>query len=442
MKMKTKKRNYMGMLVVNHYTADEAVDCIGAQLPSPSITEIALYEAAKDLETGKVIRGDLISKVHMSDHQFGNMIGRPNFNNGQLVTINSTKGFNVSCAKNEQDPAKKDLAKEIKHFLGQDDNQVARFINEMLVLSENALAKNRLSKQGKDDIRKYAGMLLTYVQLNEEHALNMINNVAEKRANEVKSSIHHTIRDAYRIGGEPLLLIADESSPKDKCPTIGAAGFMMVGVGGSTNIPLFDDVNMSSSVVDISLASASIKESAVSINGDEYRKDFDLFTITMSPEQYARFVRADKMEVSCTISSRFGINIDEFEQEDTREVLFAPLNSSDLYAEYIHAVKQIVKGLDSDSFKGKSGLASLVDGFNIVKQRYEEYLQDSTDAKLSAAQELFYAHQKSVSEYFQREVAVLPDSLKKEIIPPLSGLVSKVLLQVSFNENKAPDKKD
>lgn len=431
-----KQRNYMGVLVVNHYTADEAIDCVGAQLPSPSITEIALYRASKDINTGKVIRGDMISKIHMSDHQFGHMIARPNFNSGQLVTIDNVSGYKVSKLENEFDPTKQDLSAEVNSLLGNDDdNQVARFINEMLALSESAVEKNRLIKRDKEEIQKYGRMLLTYVQSNENYALNVINKVAEKRSNEVKSSIHHTIRDAHRIGGEALLSIENKAD-SDNAPRLSSAGFMMVSLGNSTSEPLFDDVNMSHSVVGITLATAVAKKSIFSTREDMFSKEEELFKVIMSPEQYARFVRADKMEVSCTISRLFAEKMDEFDRNDTREVQYSPSEGSDLFSEYIHAVKQVINGLEEDKYKGKAGLRSLLDGFKLVKERYEAYLQDSTDAKLSATQAVFEDHQKRLSEFFENEVALLPDSVKGKIVSPLSGLVSKAQLQLAMKKGE------
>lgn len=428
--MSIKYRNYMGVMVVNHYTADEAIECIGAQLPSPSITEVALYEAGKDTETGSVVRGKLLAKVHMSDHQFGMMISRPNFNSGQLVTLSHIDGYDITPIISQDDPAKDNLNAEIQHFLGRENNQVARFIKEMIELSESVVAKNRLNKSDKTEIKKYIGMLLSYVKAEDSFSLNEINHVAEQRVNEVKSAIHHTIRDAYRIGGKPLPALADNRQPVVDNKQLAPAGFMNISLGGSCSLNLFDDVNSNDSVVGITLSSAALRQNIDVIKKDEYRSEKQLFSVDMSAEQYARFVRADKMEVACTITCRFSESMDAIEDEDTRKLAFDPSSATDAYQDYVDAVNAIQQGIDNDTFKGKAGLARLLDSFNAVQAAYERYLTDSTEAKLDAAQAVFNEKQQSVSDFFKQEIQLLPKDVQKKIVKPLQSLVTKVDMRI------------
>lgn len=428
--MKIKQRNYMGVMVVNHYTADTAIECIGAQLPSPSITEVALYEASKSIDDGKVIRGKLLAKAHMSDHQFGMMISQPNFSYGQLVTLNHIDGYDITPIASHCDPAKDNISAEIQHFLGNNANQVACFIREMIELSESVVAKNRLSKSDKSEIKRYIPMLLSYVEANDSFSLNEINHVAEQRVNEVKSAIHHTIRDAYRIGGMPLPAMENNYQPVTTDKQLDPAGFISIHLGGSSSSNLFDDINTSNRVVSLSISSAALRRNIDVIEKDEYCSEKQLFSVEMSAEQYARFVRADKMEVACTITRRFAERMDTIEDEDTRKLTFTPSSATDTYQDYVDAVNVIQQGIDNETFKGKAGLAHLLESFNAVQAAYERYLTESTDAKLDAAQAIFNEKQQNISDFFEKEVQLLSVDVKNKVVKPLQSLVTKVNMRI------------
>lgn len=427
---KMKSKNYMGVLVVNHYLAEKPVDCVGSQLPSPSITEVAMYSASRNTDTGEVVRGELISKVRMSDLQFGAMIGNPNSGEGQLVTIESLSRFNVLPIDKNEDPAEDELKFEMSNLLkGGGHGQVSRFFDEMLERGETIINRGRMTKTDETEINKYLGMLSTYVKISEDYSLNSINKIAAKRVNEAKSSIHNTIRNAYRIGGEPIKAIESHVEGSDALPSLGAAGFMSANLGGNTSMKLFDDINMTHSVVSISLSSAVLRPPCDIINEPTYRKEMSLVDVHMSPEQYARFVRADKMEVPCTITRLYADTIDDFDSEDSRDIKFeSSVGKDELYSIYLDKVADISKRMDAGDFKGKTGMREFVSMLKAAQTAYEEHLAGSGDKKTQAVSDVFNFHQKEVVSFFQEEVKALPEGSRKQIMKPLEGIIPKVNL--------------
>jgi len=429
--MASKTRNYMGVLVVNHYTAEEAMECVGAQLPSPSITEVALYQASRDTETGVITRGKQINKVRMTDLQFGQMIGRPNFGSGQLVTIEASQDHIVSPLDKGEDPSEEKLKVEMANLLrGGDSGQITRFFKEMGELTDKMTKRGRMIKSDHNELEKYLRMFSSYVKNSEDYSLNSINKIAARRVDEAKSSIHHTVRNAYRIGHDPLLSIDDKRSDTGKLQTIGAAGYMMVSVGGSTSMKLFDDINMSHSVVSLRLATAVLQPPDKRIsNTPSYRSEQGMSDVQMSPEQYARFVRADRMEVPCTITRRGRQEMDEFESEDTRDVKFnTATNDSEGYNTYLAAISAISDAVNSDELKGKDGMRKLASMFTAAEDAYEVYLKESSEDKVKAVGGVFAHHQKEIAQFFDSEVKNMPEDLRKKIGKPLGNIVSQVNL--------------
>ena len=403
----------MGVLVVNHYTSKELISFIGAQLPSPNVTEVSLYSAY--LEDGLVHKDEVLASVKMSDLQFGQMIGRPNFSDGQICTTEFIKEHDIFDAIGN-DGYKTDLSKRVNELLESENDNILRFFDTMLEIVNKFSETSRLSKSAKVELEKYLNLASQYVEGNEAYALNQINEVASKRVNEIKSTIHQTIRDAHRIGGESALKLEDLSNEK-KGQRISNVGYLNVLVNGHSGGLLFDEINSSSSVVSVEMKAAKLAEGDVcSIREMRLSDKKNIFRIKMSPEQYAQFVRADSMEVSCTIDrfcDHYCGSVDEAHTDDVQPLKIKAGGTLEAYQSFM---SDMLDAVEKGQYKGKKGASVLLDEINKAKSLYADYVEHSKPEKEKAIADIADKHQRDVERFGNEYIKKIGDYGRSELV--------------------------
>jgi uncharacterized protein YaaR (DUF327 family) len=425
--MSIEKENYMGVLVVNHYTSEKPIVCFGAALPSPCITEVAVHRAGKDSVTGEVVALELIAKVRMTDLQFGKMIGQPNTHGAHMVTFLDVEGYTIDEVQTEDNIANKELKSRVETYVkSAGDSNFERFFTELKNFGSKLSSTRKLGVKDKQEIKKYAGILSTYVRSNVEFGYKEINESSSARVNELKASIHAIIRDAHRPRDKKML---ECSTPAGEHPMLAPYGYMGVNVNSQGSSLLFDDVNSNSNHVSIDIHTAHKKESSA-LGNRSFMPDNLLVTLKLSLEQYARFVRADGAMVPCTLKYVLGKKSDSVEEvySGNLDAVKSATKVSEMpsYQKYIQSVKVISDGVDANVFKGKAGSELYNQAVDEAQAAYQAFLVDGMDDRISGVGGIFDHHQREVQKFFEAETKMLPVETKKAIEVPLLGITSTI----------------
>ncbi len=419
------KANYMGLLVVNHYVAETPITCLGAQTRASGITEIALYEASYDNHKRQPIKGALISKMRMADWQFGVLVGQTNRGKGHVTTLEAHDGFDVNHPDHEVNIA----ANELKRSAGialSSDKQIDRFFNDMEGLASEAITKGRLLKSVQNEIAHTATCFLQNLPANERYHISEFNEIARKRYLEVSNSIHNAVRDAYRRQGEPLLL----DNKEETLPSMSATVLLGINMGSNNSLTLFDDINTHESTATMELHTADPYESTLTDNPEwRYTNGDLLWKVSMSPEHYTRFLRADRAEVSCTITRRAGEKIGDVPAKHTAEPIDERKSQSTTLSverEALNiAVSALIEKLKQGKYRGKAGLNTLRDDIIHARDCYAEHLESNNEEIAGKLEHVLEEQQENIQNALAQEILALPEADREKTMRILTNMVSE-----------------
>jgi ribosomal protein L17 len=375
------KKDYMGILVVNHYVADEPKICFDSQIEVKAITEIALHEAYLD-DNGKIQRGELLSHVHMSDLQFGKIISKPNSGSGQSVTLNNFKGHLIDSEQIFKDPKNTKLDKTYAKTKSLDD-QILRFLKEINIIIDEFQKTGKMSAKTKKELENLVQLIKSNSLSNHRYSLECLSNVANNRLNEAKSELHHLIRDSYRGINAPIdiPMLENKGLVSGKNVLSPMAKMGVSHVQGRTN--LFDAVSEVDNYITLSLHGLDKEKMEVEIvksQEDEIRSgelfiNNNIFRLCLTLEQYSQFVRADQSEVPCTIQRFKGTELQDKVLLSGEEVLLKDHGNAieEVLSEVYSTVDEILELLDGGITKkaNKVKLMNLVDELNAKYQNTE-----------------------------------------------------------------------
>jgi hypothetical protein len=419
-----KRKDYMGVMVVNHYVSETPVSCFGTQTPVKAITEIAIHEGGY-ADDGRIVKGKLLTKLRMSDLQFGKIVARPN-SSGHDCTLEHLSGFSVNLEQLEQDPAMSRLADAIKTS-GSKDAQTSRFISEISELIDESNAKKRLVN--KKELVKLFGLIQSNSVSNFKHHIREVGRVGMSRVMEAKSQVHNIIRNSYRLSTSPLLLENLNSTEGDlelSCLAKAAV------YNSSGSVDLFDTVGGHADFVTFNLYAEStnyVQKEIDKINSkDEGGLKDNIFIsnevacVYMSLEQYARFVRADATEVPCTISNVGKYKSNDKVEKDPRELLLGDIDteSHDVLGGTTSFAKQAEELILTTGCKSVKDRQLLTDIFERMKQEFDKSEEGSLRVSSESAKSVMEGYQAEIDQYSRDELDLLPEDLAEKIKPLLS----------------------
>ncbi len=419
-----KRKDYMGVMVVNHYVSSDALICHGSQSPVNAITEIAVYEAGYD-DNGKIIKGDLLSKVRMSDLQFGKLIARPNVT-GHPATLEHLVNYNIHDAHLEESPDINRLSREVKKSANK-DSQTLRFINEIEAIIEESKSKKRIVK--KKDLQKLLALILSNAPSNFKYHFEEVGKVGNHRVIEAKSQIHSMVRNAYRLHEEPLLIEKDKDDGHNVVSCLCSA--VITHYSGRTR--LFDAIGDSNeyasfnvtggSVADIDKQLDEIEDAKSDTSRSDIYMNRELLEVYMSLEQYARFVRADNTEVPCTISRIGQIKPNDKVEVDRREQLIGDLNKdSDAVLsnllKTVKAAKELIEKTGCNAAKHRSELIELCESLTAC---YEDTLPKIRQHSNEVVTKVMKSYQDEIEAYMGEELEKLPSEHRSKLLSLLNN---------------------
>lgn len=422
------KEDYMGIVVVNHYTPETPLECMGAQIDSVGITEVALYEASFDVEERRPIKGDLISKLRMTDWQFGTLVGRPNYNEGVLCTLEKYAKANVLPVSQAVNIEKSSLSKKADKALSH-NTQISSFIEELNNYSLAISKKGRIGVSDTKGMIKLAKVLKFNLSSNENHDINLFHEKARERYFEVLSNIHNTVKDSYRLSGYSLIENKTESQSSgfdDMSPAV----FFNVSTGTSSSQNLFDDYNTRDSLVSMTLHTAELEIREDPSRDDCYSSSKSLWKIYLSPEQYARFLRADKAEVSCTIqrlNRKSTGTVDDYHtaMSLSDSALSPKKNTPQTQVDLFESLDTISSKLKDGLYKGKIGISQLCEDTELLTSLYDAHVKGRVVTVENALEEIMVDHNEKTKKSLNLEVSLLPDALKDQAFNSLSLMLKK-----------------
>lgn len=409
------KKDYMGVLVVNHYVADEPKMCFDSQIEVKAITEIALHKAHLD-DNGNIQRGELLSHVHMSDLQFGKIISKPNSGTGQSVTLNNFKNNSIDSEQIFKDPKILKLDKTYSKTKSLDD-QILRFLKEINIITDEFQKTGKMSAQTKKELAHLVKLIKSNSSSNHRYSLKCLSNVANNRLNEAKSELHHLIRDSYRGINAPIEIPMLESKDLVSSQKI-LSPMAKMGVShmqGRAN--LFDAVSEVDNYITLSLYGLDkekMEEEIVKSQEDEIRSgelfiSDSIFRVCLTLEQYSQFVRADQSEVPCTIQRFKDTEIQDKVILSSEEVLLKDHGNTieEVLSEVYSTVDEILELLDSGITKkaNKVELINLIDKLNAKYQKTEpDIVKNAEGFNVS----IFDKLEESLNRFTDTELKKLP----------------------------------
>jgi hypothetical protein len=418
------KKDYMGVMVVNHYVSESPLSCFGTQVPVKAITEIAIHEGGYD-EEGRIVKGKTLTKLRMSDLQFGKIVARPN-SSGHDCTLEYLNGFAVNSEHIEQDPARTKLADAIEKS-GNKDTQISRFISEISVLIKESNVKKRIV-QKKELLHRFK-LIQVNSTSNFKHHVEEVGRVGMSRVLEAKSQIHNIIRNSYRLSTTPLRL---ENLTNDKGDFELSCLAKAAIYNSSGRVDLFDTVGDSSDFVTFNLyaeSSSHVQKEIDKVNSksDDGLKDHifisnEVARVYMSLEQYARFVRADATEVPCTINKVGKLKPNDDFDKDPRELLWGDLDaeSNHVLGDMIFLARQAEGLLMTTGCKSAKDRMILTDLFEQIKSAFDESEEGSLRVSKKSSESVMKGYQLEIDKYSKDELSLLPEDIAERIRPLLS----------------------
>ena len=411
--MTTEHKDYMGIIAINHRVDAQPVECAGSSIVSPAITEIAVYRAAMDMTTREAVKREMIAKIRMTDAQFGTLIARPNFNDGELCTLEMLEGFQVEEYHREDDYTSSDIKRAVHRAIS-GDNQINRFLDECKSLTEEAVSSGRFPAALKKSLIHNLN-LLHNLKGNERAALEEVTELANKRVNDTHATIKQLMRHVNRKVKEQFALSAPDNQRSAR--KISPYAMLGISVGGGSSFELFNDVNTHGSTVSFTLKSAELREDTFDTDRNEssYRACGELFRLSISPQLYSLFLRSEQGEFPCTLTRFAGKGTDIVEYHHTARVdaqveIKTPRNVDDFLTQADSLAERIGKG----EFKGKPGLRLLDAEVSALRECYTAYLNGKRDTHIDNISSILQEHQALLSRKIDTEVAALPDAIRDE----------------------------
>lgn len=418
-KKKMVQKDYMGIVVVNHYLNDRPLSFFGVDTPSPNVTELAFYSAAQNKETGEIVKQEELARVRFSEFQFAQMLGQTSNGIGRPATLISLRGYDVARYVPDIEGSK--LAETMKHYLDDGASGWAiDMIDDMLEEASEANVERRLTKKQKESLIRNAGMVRSFVSANEMSALDDFKKASEKRTQELMSSIHSTVRDAQRIklGALPLADSTLGGQREKKAPH----ALLDINTGGSGSTPLlFDGDGIEEKTISIKLSGTDYdQKESVQLPSDNY------VAANLSLLQYARTLRADSAEVPCTYTRIMGKECSKMDRAPRDEVM-SSFEHPQAFEDYRDAIDDVIATLETA--KGVALVDALPDKVKNVKRLYELYVKSTYGARETKLEEVIEHKISKIKAHFEREIAGLTNDEKEKVFTPLSNLLATHLLE-------------
>lgn len=405
-----KRKDYMGMLVVNHYSSPDPMPCYGTQTHPIAITEIAVHEAGYDANN-KIIKGEMLAKIRMSELQFGRLIARPN-TDGNPVTLEHLKGFGVSDKHLSKSP-ELTVMKEKANRTQSKDEQIHKLIKNIEDIAKESREKKRLVR--KSDLLKMLGTVVTNASSNLKYYFTDFSAVATQRVVEAKSQIHSMARNAYRINKQGSLLLESPSKGEHELSCLAKACVytaasrerLFDAVGTANETAMLEIMGGEASEIDKRLRSASDPDTP-----SHSRLHFSsvLARIDMSLDQYARFVRADNTEIPCTLR-RVGFFVSKDKVvADKREEKMGDIDAdaNRLLASLVDKAKLAIQIADQKGSLKASERDRLLDICESLDDAYDNAMEDIKGHSDKILEEVTHAYQEEIQDFLKDEVDKLP----------------------------------
>lgn len=405
------RKDYMGVMVVNHYVSPTAVSCFGSQTPAKTITEIAIFAGGYD-EKGSIVKGEQLAKIRMSDLQFGRLIARPN-SHGHPTTLELLHGYRVNEGHLQNNPDERRLKNLIKSS-GSKDNQISRFIREVEEIAHESKEKKRLVR--KKELIHLLSLISSNAPANFKFHFQQVGEVGAKRVIEAKSQIHSLIRNAYRMKTQPLA-IEDKTATNTEVFSCFANAQVMHRSGHTR---LFDTVGDTFESLSFEILAENeedvMKRVALMENEDSESRSDRLYIsrrvaeVHLSLDQYARFVRADNTEVPCTISRVGSYIAHDKVDADHRESLMGNLkkDAREILSDLLSAASEAATIIDHNGARSASERNKLIDICLSLASIYERTESQIEDHSQKVAQNVLSAYQDEINQYQEEELEKLP----------------------------------
>jgi hypothetical protein len=406
--MHIESANYMGALVVKQLVTDQLIECVGAQMPSNVLTEIAVHQASYDTRTKQVILGDVLTKVQMTDRQFGEVIARPNFNDGMIVTLTGAKGFNIGPISDANAPYRERLAKQVEAAFS-DNGKAADLLAELTDITESAIQKGRLTKTLSQSLRHKLDVLHMNILSNHNFGLEVVNETALQRLEEAKNILSRQFDGNREKPQANLLECASKQTTQD---TLEASAFLFLSTGRSSGHTLFDDISLSGRSVGITISEARMKESPdLDLPSESaYRSKRTLIDVEVSQSLYASFLRGNGEVLPCTLRRRLGKAMENVPLEHTQMLSHRELKASDSpELNALHElIEQVSVRLTNSEYRGKAGLTELKRDI----ERMQHQLNGCSDSLSDNAKEMLQSigneQMNRLQNHLKNEMALLP----------------------------------
>jgi len=413
----------MGVMEVNHFSSQVPVACYGAQLRPTAITEIAIYDAHQK-ENGEIAKDNLITKFRLSSHQFAKLICRTNAS-GHSATLESLSGFEVDESQMELNPAETKMSRDVSKS-ALPDEQISGFFSELDSLMESSKEKGRLV-QAKE-IEHLLKIVSNNAPSNYRHYLKELAITGNQKMNEAKSQIHSIIKNHYRLNESPLKL--EDSSNKLFSKMI-LSPFCEASINHYTGSNrLFDEIGRTGNGVSLSLKCISTSEVEERLNDKlNLRDDYihfnkEMVRITFSFDQFARFVRADKTEIPCTLTRIVGREIKDKITVDAREMVLGDVDSDvdAILSDFLNKMKETIEHLSSTKGKKTADRERLFELYDEAKSILNSTQQEKANLTRRVANDVVDSLQSEINRFSNDELLQLPESVR----PQLMMLINKI----------------
>jgi hypothetical protein len=403
------KKDYMGVMVVSHHLNPAPIMFHGQDTASPNVTKVAFYSAARNTETGEVVRQEKVAEVSMSEFQFAQLITSPSSGDGRPVTLTALDGYNVKRYRYKVEESRLNHA-TLSYLEKGSSKQVLSFIQGLKDMVADSEEKKKISASTQKEIRKTIGMLKTYIPLNEKNGFETFEKESELRAQSILSSIQSTVRDGWRMkeSVEPLSVdIAGEDKKE-----IRAEAFMDINTSNSGGAALFDSGDGGSNTVSIKLTAGENPIKAL---------DNHLAVVNLSLLQFARLVRADSVEVPCTFKTKLGHMSLSAPSADDKSVDYSFIET-EAYENYIASLDEMELTLNLGS--GVKNIKNLVAAIDKVKNALDFYIESGLDNRAMNVDKVIKMKTLKIQRHFEQELNNIPTEHDKKVKASLHGLFS------------------
>jgi hypothetical protein len=406
--MHIESANYMGALVVKQLITEQFIECVGAQIPSNVLMEIAVHQASYDIRTKQVVLGEVLTKVQMTDRQFGEAIARPNFNEGMIVTLTEAKGFDIGPVSDANIPFRERLAKQVEASFS-DNGHANGIITELSDITEIASRKGRLTTAQNKSLCHKLDVLHMNILSNHNFGLEVVNETALQRLEEAKNILSRQF-DGNRE--KPQANLMECASKKTIQDTLQASAFFFLSTGRSSGQTLFDDISLSGRSVGITISEARMKKSPdLDLPSESaYRSKRALIDVEVSQSLYASFLRGNGEILPCTLRRRLGKAMENVPLEHTQMLSHRELKASDSpELNALHSlIEQVSIRLTNSEYRGKAGLTELKRDIERMQHQLNGCRYSLSDNAKEMLQSIGNEQMNRLQNHLKNEMALLP----------------------------------